>query len=199
MQGKKKTPKSVNWTSRAPAPTWQGAPTGKVSPATLTRLGLHQCCQSQRQARETERVARAQKKGEELGAEVLPESRTLGQGGGRERSCLIPSQKATDLRLLSLFTIGSRSLSSVTLKPNKAQPFLPDCWYGEQFTELVQEQSLQRGTRGHTGLCALAQLCLQAKPRGVALANLLKNTLWRFTWLKSGLLWFSLNLFSFLN
>lgn len=97
-------------------------------------------------------MAKAQEKWEELGAEEQAEKMTLGQGRGRERSCLIPSQKVTDLRLLSLFTVGFKSLSSVTLKPNKAQPFLAECWYGEQFTELGQEKSLQHGRRGHTGL-----------------------------------------------
>lgn len=35
MWGRGKKPKCVNRTSRAPLPAWQGASTGKVSPATL--------------------------------------------------------------------------------------------------------------------------------------------------------------------
>lgn len=85
---------------------------------------------------------------EELGGAVQAE-RTMGQGRGREKSHLMPSPKGPDLRLLSL-TIQFRSLSSITFKPNKAQPLWPDCWTEEQL--LGQEKSLRHGTQGHSGI-----------------------------------------------
>lgn len=69
----------------APVPAWQGAPTGIATPATLTWFGLHQHCQSQQQVWEMEGVARAQKKGEELGAEVQAESRAWTRHGGEKQ------------------------------------------------------------------------------------------------------------------
>lgn len=75
----------------------------------------------------------------ELGAEVQAESRNMGQGRGTERSHLMAPQNGPGSGLLSLLTTQIRSLSSITFKPNKAQPFWPGCWNGEQL--LGQEKS----------------------------------------------------------
>lgn len=113
---------------------------------------------------------------EELGGAVQAERRTMGQGTGREKSHLMPSQKGPDLRLLSL-TIQFRSLSSITFKPNKAQPLWPHCWTEEQL--LGQEKSLQNGAQGHSDIRALAQAFLQTSPRSAGIYWIYCNTFCR--------------------
>lgn len=120
---------SVNRTSRASVLAWQGASTGKVSPATLDL-----CCNNIAKASSKRdwgggRIPGQRGRTGSRGAEA--ERRTMGQDRGRERSHLMPSQKGPDFRLLLLLTIQFRSLSSITFKPNKAQPFWSGCWNGE--------------------------------------------------------------------
>lgn len=81
-EGKKK-PKCVNRTSRAPVPAWQGASTGKVSPATLD-LG----CNNSAKASSKRDWGGGRIPGQRgrTGSRGAAERRTMGQGRGRERS-----------------------------------------------------------------------------------------------------------------